>query len=722
MHNSERSSPKKPNRLIGEKSPYLLQHAYNPVAWFPWGEDAFQKARTEQKPVFLSVGYSTCYWCHVMEREVFENESLASLMNELVVSIKVDREERPDIDRIYMSALQAMSGSGGWPMSMFLTPDLKPFFGATYIPPVQQHGRPGFADILRSVHEVWTNERGKVLEAADRATEYITQLSMREHESVEPGEKAFDTAFQQFHSSYDNRFGGFGGAPKFPRPSAINFLFRYYARKKNLMALDMSLTTLRRMAHGGMYDHVGGGFHRYSTDERWHVPHFEKMLYDQGQLIVSYLEAFQITHDEFFSNVAVDILEYVLRDLAHPDGGFYSAEDAESAPDVGRPAEKSEGAFYIWTEQEIRTLLTREEADAWCRCYGVRAEGNVIEDPHGVFRGKNVLAVVHTAAEVAKQLSIAEETAKHLLVSARKKLFDARSQRPRCHLDDKILTSWNGLMIRALAKAHQVLRDPRYLEAAIRCAMFLLKHLTYGPARLLVHRYRDGEARIDGQLDDYAFLLQACIDLYESSFDIQWLKEALRLAEAQNRLFFDHERGGFFDTSGDDASLLVRTKEWYDGAEPSGNSIAILNLLRLAQFTNNQSLETLAGKSFSCFGEQLMSAGHALPQMLVAFDFEMTKPMQIILAGATGDPRTQELLRVVHSEFLPNKVLMLADGAAGQTELAIFIPIVSSLQQIAGNPTAYVCENYACQLPTADPSVLKAMLTGAPGSVGSLQQ
>jgi uncharacterized protein len=707
---------RKANRLLQEKSPYLLQHAYNPVDWYPWGEEAFEKARTEDKPIFLSIGYSTCYWCHVMEREVFENEAIATLMNRLVVPIKVDREERPDIDRIYMSALQAMSGSGGWPMSMFLTPDRKPFFGATYIPPTERHGRPGFPQILETIHQVWTSDRQKVLEAAEKASDYLVSLSKQEGGTIDPDERALESAFHAFQNNYDHRYAGFGGAPKFPRPVALNFLLRYYARRKNLQALDMSLTTLRRMAHGGMYDHVGGGFHRYSTDERWHVPHFEKMLYDQAQLAVSYLEAFQITHDIFFSTTAIDILEYVLRDLTHPDGGFYSAEDAESAPDHSAPAKKSEGAFYVWTSTELESILTEEESKIWCRHFGVEEHGNVKDDPYGVFPGKNIFTIVHTPAEVAKQLSVSEEHAKGILSSARQKLMAARNLRPRCHLDDKILTSWNGLMISALAKASQVLGDDRYLRAAEKAATFVQQQLRNSSTGVLYHRYRDGDARFEGQLDDYAYFLQALIDLYEASFDIRWLKDALRLAEDQNQLFYDHESGGFFDTSGADPSILVRTKEWYDGAEPSGNSVAILNLLRLAQFTNSQGLESMARQSFSFFGEKLLSAGQSLPQMLAALDFGLSKPKQVFIAGSADDPHTQRILRAVHSSFVPDKVLMLADGGEGSAELSIFLPMAGTLKRLEGQATAYVCKNYACQLPSSDPVEIARILADPSGN------
>ena len=699
-----------PNRLIHEKSPYLLQHAYNPVEWYPWGEEAFQKARLEDKPIFLSIGYSTCYWCHVMEREVFENESIAALMNRAVVCIKVDREERPDIDRVYMSALQAMTGSGGWPMSMFLTPDLKPFFGATYIPPTDQYKRPGFPQILKRIHEVWTTDRTQVLEAGQRIGEYLQLMTSSAPQPLDVDQTALDAGFDYFRGNYDSVNGGFGNAPKFPRPAVLNFLLRYYVRTMNLQALDMTLETLRTMAKGGMHDHIGGGFHRYATDDRWHVPHFEKMLYDQAQLAVSYLEAFQITGEDFFANVARDICDYVLRDLSHPEGGFYSAEDAESAPDANLLNQKEEGAFYVWTHVEIDRLLSPQEAEVFVRRFGVEKDGNVLADPHGVFTGKNILHIIASVAEVSQQLGLGENEIVQALASSRAKLFAARNKRPHCQLDDKILTSWNGLMISALARASQVLGEQKYLEAAEKSARFILDRLLDLSRKKLLHRFRDGESRFDAQLDDYAFFVQALIDLYEADFKIDWLSEALTLTDQLNSLFYDQENGGFFDTTGYDTSVLVRTKEWYDGAEPSGNSIAIMNLLRLAQSTNNTSYERMARASLRHFGARLMNQPHATPQFLVALDASLSKPAQIIIAGAIGDPLTRSLLRVIHSQYLPNKILVLADGERGQRFLTQFAPFVGSIKMADGAPTAFVCENYACQLPTSNPEILLKQL------------
>ena len=706
-------NPRKPNRLIHEKSPYLLQHAHNPVDWYPWGEEAFEKARREDKPIFLSIGYSTCYWCHVMEREVFENPTLAEMMNRFVVSIKVDREERPDVDRVYMAALQAMSGSGGWPMSMFLTPDLMPFFGATYIPPTSRHGRAGFGEILEHIHALWTTDRKQIEDAGNRLGEYLDRFANPETKAIDPGKNALDAGFFSFLKSYDIINAGFGSAPKFPRPVVLNFLLRYHKRTGDQQALEISLETLRRMARGGMYDHIGGGFHRYATDARWHVPHFEKMLYDQAQLAISYLEAFQITDDEFFADVSRDTLEYVLRVMTRPKGGFYSAEDAESIPtesSESTPEQKEEGAFYVWTKREIDEVLSPIEAGVTCRYFGIEDGGNVSADPHGVFRGKNILHIVHTREELAKQFELSPEEVSRLLEISRRKLFEARERRPRCHLDDKILTSWNGLMISAFARAFQVLDEPRYRSAAEGAARFILENLQDESTGLLLHRYREGDARFEAHLDDYAFFIQGLLDLYEASFDIRWLTMAITLTEQQVELFYDAENGGFFDTSGRDKSILARTKEWYDGAEPTGNSVALLNLLRLSQFTNSERYGEMARKSLAFFGQRLSESPQATPQFLCALDFSLTKPKQIIIAGKPEDPLTKAILHLIHSSYIPNKIIMMADGGEGQKKLSSFIHFIGSLKMLEGRTTAYVCEDYACRLPTSDLHALAQLI------------
>lgn len=703
---------KKPNRLIKEKSPYLLQHAFNPVDWYPWGEEAFEKARRENKPIFLSIGYSTCYWCHVMEREVFENDGIAAVMNKYVVSIKVDREERPDVDRVYMAALQAATGGGGWPMSMFLTPDLKPFYGATYIPPQAAYGRPGFPDLVTRIHEVWINDPKQITEISQNMSAFLAQASAPEAKAVAASKQALDNGFESFSKSYDPKYAGFGGAPKFPRPVTLNFLLRYYSRTGEKKALTMSLETLRQMARGGMYDHIGGGSHRYATDERWHVPHFEKMLYDQAQLSISYLEAYQISHETFFADVAKDILAYVRRDMTHPEGGFYSAEDAESAPDPSKPDEKKEGAFYVWRKADIDRLLTPEEARIFGFVYRVQAEGNVLSDPRREFVGENILYVAHTPDEAAKQFNLSTVDVKKYLRSAREKLFTARKKRARPHLDDKVLVSWNGLMISAFARAYEILGDRQYLTVAERASEFVLNKL-YKPAiKQLLHRYRDGDARFEGNLEDYAFLTQGLLDLYEASLDIRWLKFAIELTNRQSQIFYDKEQGGFYDISGADKSILVRTKETYDGAEPTGNSIAMLNLLRLSQMLANQEYRSIADKSLSYFGEQMLKSPQVLPQALVALDFSLSKPKQIIIAGTADDSGTAGLFQEVHSRFIPNKIILLADGASGQKTLASYVPFLESVQRISGKSTAYLCEDFACKLPTSDKTVFAQQLDG----------
>jgi hypothetical protein len=708
--NQEHNKGKHANRLINEKSPYLLQHAYNPVDWYPWGEEAFKKARDEDKPIFLSIGYSTCYWCHVMEREVFENDSIAELMNKYVVSIKVDREERPDIDRIYMAALQAMTGSGGWPTSMFLTPDRKPFFGATYIPPMAKYGRSGFEDVLMRIHEVWTTDRREILEAGGQIEGHIRTYLAPESNPTAAGKQALDQGFQSFLKSYDGKNGGFGSSPKFPTPVTFNFLLRYFKRTGEQQALEMTLATLRSMYNGGMYDHLGGGFHRYSTDARWHVPHFEKMLYDQAQITVAYLEAYQITHDRFYAEVARDILNYVEKEMTHPDGGFYSAEDAESALDSKQPTHKKEGASYTWKKEEIDSLLTAQASKLFEYVFDVKSTGNVQEDPQNEFPGLNVLHRIHTTVEAAAHFKISAPDVETSLDVARKKLLAARSSRPHPHVDDKILLSWNGLMISAFARASQVLDEPKYLHVAERASKFVLTKMTDGRTGTLLRRYREGEARFEAHLEDYAFFVQALIDLYESSFDIQWLQKALDFTEKQNKLFYDAQNGGFFDTSGSDSTILVRTKESTDGAEPSGNSIAILNLLRLAQMTDNQQYARIAEKSLQYFGERMLAIPAGTAQFLVALDFSLVKPKQIIIAGPAGTTDTKNLLREIHSHYLPAKVVLLADGGPGQEMLSSFVPFLDSIQMIEGKATAYVCENYACKLPTNDVAVLRQQL------------
>jgi uncharacterized protein YyaL (SSP411 family) len=680
------------NRLANEKSPYLLQHAHNPVDWYPWGEEAFAKAARENKPIFLSIGYSTCHWCHVMERESFEDERVAKVLNESFVPVKVDREERPDVDRIYMLFVQASTGSGGWPMSVWLTPDRKPFFGGTYFPPDNRYGRPGFGAILENLARAWKEDRTRIEQSGSQVLAQLRQYSEIGGGTREAaGRETLDSAFFAFRRSFDTRLGGFGGAPKFPRPSVHNFLLRYYAETENEEALEMVLLTLREMAKGGMHDQLGGGFHRYSVDERWFVPHFEKMLYDQAQLAVSYLEAFQITRDEQYAGVARDIFSYVLRDLTDPGGGFYSAEDADSAIDPSRPGEKSEGAFYLWSAEELKTALGERDAAIFGHRFGVEANGNVAQDPHGEFGGRNILYQAHPEAEENRAT----------LRDASAKLLEIRAARPRPHRDDKILTAWNGLMISAFAKGAQILNEPRYADSARRAASFLRRELWDEDRGVLLRRYRDGEAAIDGFLDDYAFFALAMLDLYETSFDPADFAFAVRLADRAIALFEDSENGAFFSTAAVDGEreLVLRLKDDYDGAEPSGNSVMAMLLLRLARMTGRDDFRRAADRTLQVFASRLQSAAAAIPQMMAAYSFAIAQPMEIVLAGSREDASMRSMLAAIRRHFLPNAVVMMAGEAP------------HPMPALRGEATAYVCENYACQLPATEVATLEQQLS-----------
>jgi uncharacterized protein YyaL (SSP411 family) len=701
------------NRLAREKSPYLLQHAHNPVDWYPWGPEAFEKARSENKPIFLSIGYSTCHWCHVMERESFENEQIAALLNRDFVPIKVDREERPDVDRIYMTFVQATTGGGGWPMSVWLTPDLKPFFGGTYFPPESRWGHPGFASVLTQLADAWRSQRDQI---TDSARDIVEQL----HKSVSvaparPGAPVIDatlldSGFYYFRRTFDTRRGGFGEAPKFPRPSVHNFLLRYFARTKNQEALDMVLLTLREMAKGGMHDQLGGGFHRYSVDERWFVPHFEKMLYDQAQLATSYLEAFQITRDTQYAETARRIFDYVLRDMTDEGGAFYSAEDADSVIDPAHPLEKGEGAFYVWSGEEIRALAGEPAATWFGYRYGVEPGGNVQHDPHHEFAGKNILYEARPVEETAAHFSTAPEEVRPVIQSAARVLFEARAQRIRPHLDDKILTAWNGQMISALALGGAVLEEPRYAEAARRAADFLIARMYDSHSGILLRRFRQGEAAIPGFLDDYALFTQALLDLYEAQFDRRHLDLAVRLTEKQRELFEDSENGAFFSTAAGDSSLVLRVKEDYDGAEPSGNSIAAGSLLRLAEITGRNDFRNSAEKLLAAFATRLSTVPMAIPQMLAACEFRLSGPRQIIVAGEPNAADTRELLRTVHARFLPNRIVLLLDSDQTRAALAQGAPAVAAMHKLDGRAAAYVCRNFACQLPVSEAQALVELL------------
>jgi len=703
------------NRLIHEKSPYLLLHAHNPVDWYPWGEEAFAKAKREKKPIFLSVGYYTCHWCHVMERESYSSPAVAELLNRWFVSIKVDREERPDIDNEYMSFVEATTGSGGWPMNVFLTPDLKPFFGGTYFPPDDRSGQTGLRALLPRIADAWSKQREEITRSADSITQKLQQVVNSGVGGGGPLQAGLlDKTYEQIRQSYDAANGGFGEVPRFPRPVVPNFLLRYWSRTGKKDALDMVLKNLRSMSGGGVHDQIGGGFHRYSTDGRWRVPHFEKMLYDQAQLATLYTEAYQATNDPFYAGVARDTLDFTLREMQSPEGAFYSALDADSPLAKGK-AEHGEGVFYVWTEEEIERGLGKETAAVFNFRYGVEAGGNVAsaQDIEGWLKGKNVLYESCTIAETAKKFGKTEAQTSELLKDAKQKLFTQRSLRPRPPVDTKIITSWNGLMISALAKASQALDEQKYLKAANRAKVFLQSQLYRPVSGKLKRRYRAGSADLDGYLDDYTFLNQGLLDLYEASFDVRLLSWAEQLQQAQDRLFWDEKLGGYFTTSGQDRSILLRTREAYDSVEPSPNSVAAMNLLRLWQIFDKQAYKDNADKTLAAFAPRLEQMPEAMPYMMSALNFSLAKHRQIVIAGAPGADDTRALLRLVWQRYIPNRVLLLADGAEGQRQLGRWLPLLANVIRKQGRATAYICENYVCNLPTTDPPTVARLLDGS---------
>jgi uncharacterized protein len=671
------------NPLIDEKSPYLRQHAHNPVHWLPWGDAAFEQARREDKPIFLSIGYSTCHWCHVMAHESFEDERVAEVLNREFVPIKVDREERPDVDRIYMLFVQASTGSGGWPMSVWLTPDLKPFFGGTYFPPDSRYGRPGFRDVLEHLARAWRNERDRIEASGANVVEQLRSLSAAGKPGLEPDRTLFAAAFWPLRRTFDARWGGFGDAPKFPRPVALNYLLRYHTAEKSDEALEMVTHTLRGMAAGGMHDHLGGGFHRYSVDERWFVPHFEKMLYDQAQLATSYVEAYQITGEELFARVARGIFSYVQRDLTDAGGAFFSAEDADSA-DPENPAHSGEGAFYIWRKADIEALLGADAA-AFCARFGVEGEGNVHQDPQAEFTGRNIL------------YDTRPEQSAEVLAAAKERLFDARSRRPRPHLDRKILTSWNGLMISAFAKGYVVLGDEAYLCAGERAAAFLLSGLYDGESSRLLRRFCDGEAAVPAFLDDYAMLAAGLLDLFEASFEPGYLERAAALARRAMEQFEDAGQGGFFSTGERAPDLLLRMKEDYDGAEPSGNSVMTELLLRLAHLTGDDAFRTSAERSLRAFAPKIGTQPTMAPQMLVAVGRWLAEPGQTIMRCAEVDAQVRQMVAEHRRKFAPNSAVLAVTDAA-IASLAGIAPFLTSLER-KGRITVYECRNFACELP-----------------------
>jgi uncharacterized protein YyaL (SSP411 family) len=681
---SDRLPPDGKNRLYFEKSPYLLQHAENPVDWYPWGEAAFAKAREEDKPVFLSIGYSTCHWCHVMEHESFEDEEVAARLNEAFVCIKVDREERPDIDDIYMTVCQMMTQRGGWPLTIVMTPDKKPFFAATYIP------KPALLNMIPQVKEVWAKDRDQVDQFTGRIMEALEKSSSLEA-GADPTLDDIRSAFEQLSKQFDRVNGGFGGAPKFPTPHNLMFLLRYWKRTGDRHALTMVETTLEHMRRGGVYDHVGFGFHRYSTDERWFLPHFEKMLYDQAMLVMACAEAYQATGNEAYRRTAEEVITYVLRDMTDRSGGFYSAEDADS--------EGEEGKFYVWTEQELRDVLGAD-ADFVIDVFGVQKGGNWREEATGHSSGTNILFLGRPLEEVARERDESEDDLLRRWEPIRALLFEIRENRIHPHKDDKILTDWNGLMIAALAKASQAFQKPEYADAAGRAAEFIMEQLE-SPGGGLYHRYRDGQSSITSMVDDYAFFAWGLLELYGTTYNVGYLERAIHYNDYLVKHFWDDETGGLFFTSDAGEKLIVRSKTVYDGAVPSGNSVAMLNLIRLARLTAKTEYEERAREVGRAFYAQVARMSSAHSMMMSAVDFVVGPSFEVVISGHAGRDDTRRMAAELSRRFIPSKVVVFRPEEESEAVVAI-APYTKSQSAVNGDATAYVCRNYACELPTTD--------------------
>ena len=678
---NESRPPHGPNRLSSEKSPYLLQHAHNPVDWYPWGEEAFTKARRENRPVFLSIGYSTCHWCHVMERESFENEQIAALMNRHFVCIKVDREERPDIDNIYMNAAYATSGGGGWPLSVFMTPAKRPFFCGTYFPPQDYGGRPGFATVLQSIAKQWDSDRDQIDQLSKEVVAHLKTANPTSGKTTLT-DTIFPEALERKKREFEPKFGGFSGGPKFPMGHSLSMLLRLYRRNKDENALSMAAFTLDNMASGGIYDQLGGGFHRYSVDNEWLVPHFEKMLYDQALLAIAYLEAWQITQNSRYERIVGETLEYVLRDMTHADGGFFSAEDADS--------EGEEGKFYLWTREEILGLLDPETAELFCEFYAVTFGGN--------FEGKTILTAHAALEEFAAERNTDVAELGRRLDDARTVLLATRAKRIRPSRDEKILVDWNGLMISALAKAARVLEAPQYADAATRAADFILTHIRREDGRLLKH-WQGGSSAHLGMLEDYAFFACGLIDLFLATFDPKWLNEAMTLADAMIELFWDASEGGFFLTGNDGESLILRPKEVYDSAIPSGNGAALLVLARLAHLTNERRFREKVEATVGAFAASIIRHPTGGASFLNAFDVVCGPRREIVIAGDPEAPEVGAFLSALHRRFLPRTITVVRPPTDSEALDAV-VPFMKHHRLIDGKPAFYVCQDYTCQLPT----------------------
>lgn len=700
QESSSDKQERKPNRLAREKSPYLLQHAYNPVDWYTWGDDAFEKARREDKPILVSIGYSTCHWCHVMEKESFEDPEVAKLMNDAWVSIKVDREERPDLDHIYMTVAQTITGGGGWPLNVLLTPDGKPFFAGTYFPRESRSGRIGMKDLARRVKELWKTKREELVQSADRVMVTLRQ-SPDTSPGDSPGQEVLDTAYKRLAARFDPVRGGFGQAPKFPTPHNLLFLLRYWKRTGEQRALEMVEHTLNAMGRGGIYDHVGLGFHRYSTDAEWLVPHFEKMLYDQAMLAMAYTEAYQATGRHAYMKTAQEIFEYVLRDMTSPGGGFYSAEDADS--------EGVEGKFYVWKFDELDQVLGGEDARLIAKVFNFQPTGNFREEAGGRPTGANIPHMDKSMTELALELMIPEETLKRRVDAARQKLFEHRKLRIRPHKDDKILVDWNGLMIAALAKGAQAFDRPDYTAAAQRAADFVLTTMR-SPNGNLLHRFREGEAALPAHVDDYAFMVWGLIELYEATFEVNYLRSALELNANLFARFWDPDAGGLFFTAKDGEQLLLRRKEIYDGAIPSGNSVAALSSLRLSRITGNTELEVQSHRIGKAFAGNVRKVPIAHTQLLSAIEFGIGPSYEVVIVGDPGGDDVKSMVKKLRSRFIPNKVVVLRPNAEEMPEISSIAEYTGSQTSVDGMATAYVCLNYQCKLRTTDPEKMLELL------------
>ncbi|MDT3695076.1 MAG: thioredoxin domain-containing protein [Ignavibacterium sp.] len=690
---------KKPNRLVNEKNPYLLQHAYNPVDWYPWCDEAFERAKIENKPVFLSIGYSTCHWCHVMEKESFEDDQVAKLMNDSFISIKVDREERPDIDGIYMSVCQMITGSGGWPLTVVMTPDKKPFFVGTYFPKHQRFNRIGMMELIPKIKDIWTTRKDEVLKSAEEISFSINNQDTIQG-SVSINEAILDKAYQELSENFDDESGGFNTAPKFPSPHNLMFLLRYWKKSGHSRALEMVELTLTQMRLGGIYDHIGFGFARYSTDSNWIVPHFEKMLYDQAMLVMAYTETFLATKNQFYKATAEEILEYVLRDMTNKEGGFFSAEDADS--------EGEEGKFYLWNTDEIRNILSKDESDLVLKVFNIKENGNWIDESKGITNTTNIFHLKKPIKEISDEMNLDLDDFSERWDVIRRKLFNYREKRIHPHKDDKILTDWNSLMISALSKAYQAFNNGVYLDTAEKSFAFIENYLIKKDGKLL-HRYKDGESAVEAFIDDYVFLINALLDLFESTFNYRYLEKAIELQSIIDKEFWD-DMGGYYFTSAQNEKLIARQKVVYDGAVPSGNSIALLNLIRLFKITADLTYQTKIDATIKFFSGQIYRIPSAFSMFLCGLDFLYSDSTEIIIVSKSKDDIDSKALALIRNTFSPNKIIILK-LTQKEENFNIFLPYTEGMKLLDGKTTFYVCSNYSCKQPVNELSELEKLIT-----------